>query len=78
MSEELKFINDPSLMSIQAEPYNTDITFNHKDTEIIKLCGNGDIYVKGKLIENDKELVEGLRFWLLQMRCPKCREISGE
>lgn len=29
--------------------------------EIMKLCSNGDIFVKGKLIENDKELVEAMR-----------------
>ena len=29
--------------------------------EIIKLCPNGDIYVKGKLVENDKEVVQGMR-----------------
>ena len=36
--------------------------------EFIKLCPNGDIYVKGKLIENDKELVDGLREWLTKVR----------
>jgi hypothetical protein len=35
--------------------------------EFIKLCPNGDIYVKGKLIENDKELVDGLREWLTKV-----------
>jgi hypothetical protein len=32
--------------------------------EIIKLCNNGDIFVKGKLIENDKEVVDALREFL--------------
>ena len=36
--------------------------------EFIKLCPNGDIYVKGKLIDNDKELVDGLREWLTKVR----------
>jgi len=34
------------------------------DNEIIKLCGNGDIFVKGKLIENDKEVVDAMREFL--------------
>jgi hypothetical protein len=29
--------------------------------EILKLCENGDIFVKGKLAENDKEIVDALR-----------------
>jgi hypothetical protein len=32
--------------------------------EILKLCENGDIFVKGKLIENDKEVVDALREFL--------------
>ncbi len=34
------------------------------DSEIIFLSKNGDIYLYGKLIENDKELVQGLRDFL--------------
>jgi hypothetical protein len=42
------------------------ITFHTGDeTEpIIKLCQNGDIFVKGKLVENDLEVVEGMRKFL--------------
>jgi len=32
--------------------------------EILKLCENGDIFVKGKLAENDKEVVDALREFL--------------
>ena len=43
-----------------------DIIFMGADgLEIIKLKANGDIYVKGKLIENDSEVVDGLRSFLL-------------
>ena len=42
------------------------ITFNMPDTtEIIKLCKNGDIFIKGKLIENDKEVVDAMREFLI-------------
>ena len=42
------------------------ITFNMTDTtEIIKLCTNGDIFIKGKLIENDKEVVDAMREFLI-------------
>lgn len=54
---------------------------------ILKLCSNGDIFVKGKLIENDKEVVDGLREFLRRDKatrpeahltdkikeCPVCR-----
>jgi len=32
--------------------------------EILRLEADGDIYVRGKLVENDKEVVEGLRVFL--------------
>ena len=42
------------------------ITFNMTGTtEIIKLCTNGDIFIKGKLIENDKEVVDAMREFLI-------------
>ena len=35
-----------------------------KKNPIIKFCENGDIFVKGKLVENDLEVVEGMREFL--------------
>ena len=40
---------------------NQDITFVFSGEEILKLCENGDIYVKGRLAENDKEVVDAFR-----------------
>ena len=39
-------------------------TNGNNEIEIIKLCDNGDIFVKGKLIENDKEVVDAMREFL--------------
>jgi hypothetical protein len=36
--------------------------------EILKLCANGDIFVKGKLVENDKEVVGALREFLISQQ----------
>jgi hypothetical protein len=36
------------------------------ETPFIKLCGNGDIFVKGQLVENDLELVNALREFLIK------------
>jgi hypothetical protein len=36
---------------------SNDITFFvNDDEEIIKICGDGNFYVKGKLVDNDAEL----------------------
>ncbi len=44
---------------------NTISFITADETEpIIKLCQNGDIFVKGKLVENDLEVVEGMRKFL--------------
>ena len=43
---------------------NNIVFFASGTEEIIKLCENGDIFVKGKLIENDKEVVEAMREFL--------------
>jgi hypothetical protein len=43
---------------------NTIHFFTNEKNEIIKLCDNGDIFVKGKLIENDKEVVGAMREFL--------------
>jgi hypothetical protein len=44
---------------------NTLIFHSGNETEpTIKLCQNGDIFIKGKLVENDLEVVEGMRKFL--------------
>jgi len=45
-------------------PVTNDIRFVIGDTDILKLCENGDIYVNGTLAENDKEVVEALRIFI--------------
>lgn len=43
---------------------NQDIVFVIDDKEIIKFKINGDIFVKGKLIKNNIELVNALKEFL--------------
>lgn len=33
-------------------------------TEIIKILGNGEVSIKGKVIDDDRDLVTGLKIWL--------------
>jgi hypothetical protein len=53
------------LTSVTPQEQNT-IRFvqDNAEREILKLCENGDIFVKGKLAENDKEVVDALREFL--------------
>lgn len=39
-----------------------------KGEPILVLKGNGDIFVKGKLIENDKEVVDALREFVKKIK----------
>lgn len=50
-----------------AKPLETNTIVFYQDygtKEILKFCENGDIFIKGKLAENDKEVVEGMREFL--------------
>ena len=48
----------PNTISFHTKEFNAE--------PFIKLCANGDIFVKGKLIENDKEVVDAMREFLTQ------------
>ncbi len=53
--------------NINLIPQEKNIIFFLQDKsnqEILKLCKNGDIFVKGRLAENDKEIVDALRKFL--------------
>lgn len=43
-----------------------NISFAVQGQEIIRLTPNGDIFVKGKLVKNDLEVVDGLREFLVK------------
>jgi len=47
------------------KPEEQNIVFMCGDKEMVVLKQNGDIYVKGSLVENDKEVVDGMREFLL-------------
>lgn len=76
MSEQLEFEGlgmQPQVYSVPGvETYATlsqkvvpsSIVFQGKDEDILVLRPNGDILVHGKLVENDKEVVESMRKFL--------------
>jgi hypothetical protein len=56
--------------TINLIPKEKNTTFflqvDNLNQEILKLCENGDIFVKGRLAENDKEVVDAMREFLLK------------
>jgi len=57
-------INENSLEYININgPHSNSAIFqgSSEGEPMLKLCKNGDIYIRGKLIENDKEVVDGMR-----------------
>ena len=64
MSNESKQTETLSLQS-DVEPNTISFTAGEFiEIPIVKICGDGDIFVKGQLVENDLELVNGLREFL--------------
>ena len=58
-------MKDLKLTTIIPQEQNTIFFMQDKGTnEILKLCENGDIFVKGRLAENDKEVVDALKEFL--------------
>jgi hypothetical protein len=56
---------EPATAEINMTGMNGDILFRVRgQNPVLALKENGDIEVKGKKVENDKELVEALREWM--------------
>jgi hypothetical protein len=56
--------NGLTIKGAELEPNTISFNTENEKEPIIKLCPNGDIFVKGKLVENDLEVVEGMREFL--------------
>lgn len=52
-----------------------DIVFSWKDgKECLRFEESGDVYIRGEKVDSNKEVYEQIMGWLLEMRCPKCKE----
>nr|WP_318836377.1 hypothetical protein [Bacillus pacificus] len=58
-------------VSFYDKDINQNIDFHVGGQVIISLKGNGDIYVKGELVENNQEVVNGLKEFLKLARGDK-------
>jgi hypothetical protein len=63
---------------LKSEPNTISFTVGEFiETPFIKLSGNGDIFVKGKLVQNDLELVNALREFLIKSKEMHKQEIEN-
>jgi len=53
--------HDGDMNELVRDTTHDSIVFKVGEQEMVSLKSNGDIYVKGKLVENDKEVVDGMR-----------------
>ncbi|MED2777458.1 hypothetical protein P4278_23735 [Bacillus thuringiensis] len=58
-------IHNGDLNKLARDTSHDSIIFKVGEKEMISLKSNGDIFVKGKRIENDKEVVDGMRELLM-------------
>ena len=62
MVDKIMLNDKTTFTGVLSLPKEQSIIFNVSNyDEILKLEANGDILVKGKLIENDKQVVDALR-----------------
>jgi len=62
MVDKIMLNDKTTFTGVLSLPKEQSIIFNVSNCdEILKLEANGDILVKGKLIENDKQVVDALR-----------------
>ncbi|MHA4063274.1 hypothetical protein ACX16M_28960 [Bacillus cereus] len=54
-------LHNGNLNKLSRDTSHDSIILKVGEKEMISLKSNGDIFVKGKLVENDKEVVDGLR-----------------
>ncbi|KAB2423899.1 MULTISPECIES: hypothetical protein [Bacillus] len=61
-------LHNGDLNKLARDTSHDSIIFRVGEHEMVSLKSNGDIYVKGKLVENDKEVVDGMRELLMLSR----------
>ena len=65
--KKLKAKDEKALLVFSEEQDKSVWQINSESEELMKFMQNGDIYIRGKLIENDREVVQGMRDFLSSM-----------
>jgi len=63
MSETIE-TNDENVAEPAAPDSRIAFVVNPNEPAVVEFLANGDIFVRGRLVENDKEVVEGFRDFL--------------
>jgi len=63
-------------LELPAEPSSIRFTLCNESVEAMRFEENGDIFVHGRLVENDKEVVDGLRDFLAKAQYIHVRNIT--
>ncbi|MGX5623505.1 hypothetical protein [Bacillus cereus] len=61
-------LHNGELSKLARDTSHDSIILRVGEQEMVSLKSNGDIFVKGKLVENDKEVVNGMRELLMLSR----------
>lgn len=57
-------LHNGDLNKLARDTSHDSIVLKVGEQEMVSLKSNGDIFVKGKFVENDKEVVDGMREFL--------------
>ena len=64
LSDSMDNVQDENKYYYLNEEVENNIVFSASSNEMLRLEPNGDIYIQGRLAENDKEVVDALRLFL--------------
>jgi len=67
-----------TLMIADTVPSNSIMMLHSEDEEVMRFENNGDIYVHGKLVTNDMQVVDGMRLLLSNYGFPMDRQGRGK
>lgn len=66
----------PQIVAFHQEETPVMVIKSH-DEEVLKFCTNGDIFIYGKLADNDKEVVDGFKHFLQGQGLYKNQELDA-
>ena len=67
-NKEMYYGDDMNMVFKEHQENNFVFHIKDQKVPVLELRENGDILVKGKLVENDKEVVDGLKDFLAGVR----------
>lgn len=72
------YVNSEDTMLVDMDEENPNINSWGDREVLLKICADGDIYWRGRLVTTDKELTDALRSVIIEYRCPECKRRLNE